>query len=77
MKKLPHIELYAGERGRLESFVCGPSKTGLLAEKLDLLLANPSDPDVGASIPGPLVMQDLTDMDVDVDVLATQDESSI
>lgn len=53
VKKLPHIELYAGKRGRLESFVCGPSKAGMLGEKLDRLLADPTDPSVGASIPGP------------------------
>ncbi|CAM9459855.1 unnamed protein product, partial [Choristocarpus tenellus] len=35
VKKLPHLEFYAGEKGRVESFVCGPSKSGLLSEKLE------------------------------------------
>lgn len=38
----------------MESFVCGPSRVGVLGEKLELLLADPSDPSVGASVPGPL-----------------------
>ncbi|CAN0201675.1 unnamed protein product [Ectocarpus fasciculatus] len=52
VKKLPHMELYVGERGRLESFVCGPSKSSLLKEKLDKLVADPADPSLGeAPIP--------------------------
>lgn len=51
MKKLPHMEIYAGERGRLASFVCGPSKSGLLKEKLDRLLVDPADPSLGAAPP--------------------------
>eukprot|EP00904_Undaria_pinnatifida_P009536 jgi/Undpi1/5712/HiC_scaffold_2.g00986.m1 len=51
VKKLPHLELYAGERGRLESFVCGPSKAGVLKEKLDALLADPTDPSLGTAPP--------------------------
>ncbi|CAM9668228.1 unnamed protein product [Scytosiphon promiscuus] len=54
VKKLPHMELYVGQRGRLESFVCGPSKSALLKEKLDKLVADPSDPSLGeAPIPDP------------------------
>lgn len=54
VKKLPHLELYVGDRGRLESFVCGPSKSALLKEKLDKLIANPKDPSLGdAPIPDP------------------------
>lgn len=52
VKKLPHLELYVGQRGRLESFVCGPSKSALLKEKLDKLVADPQDPSLGeAPIP--------------------------
>lgn len=70
VKKLPHIELYAGQRGRLESFVCGPSKAGLLAEKLDMLLRDPSDPSLvsAASVSpiGPLGSKEFTDIrDID------------
>lgn len=54
VKKLPHLELYVGDRGRLESFVCGPSKSAVLKEKLDKLIANPKDPSLGdAPIPDP------------------------
>lgn len=46
------MELYVGERGRLESFVCGPSKSALLKDKLDKLVADPKDPSLGeAPIP--------------------------
>jgi len=52
VKKLPHLELYVGQRGRLESFVCGPSKSAVLKEKLDKLVADPQDPSLGeAPIP--------------------------
>ena len=51
VKKLPHMEIYAGERGRLASFVCGPSKSGLLKDKLDRLLADPLDPSLGTAPP--------------------------
>lgn len=76
VKKLPHIELYAGKRGRLESFVCGPSKAGLLAEKLDILLRDPSDPSLGsaAGVPpvGHLGSNEFTDVrDIDTPNRAT------
>lgn len=40
IKVLPYIEIVKGGEGKVEAFSCGPSKIGMLQEKLEALTSS-------------------------------------